>query len=60
MRKGEISKIRIGKKHGFGRKLKCEFLKFPKNFDDENLENKNRLLKEKIIYEVELIDYIER
>ena len=42
MRKGEIAKIRIGKKHGFGRPLKQDLLKYPKGYD-ENPEKKNRL-----------------
>ena len=55
MRKGEIAKIRIKKKHGFGRPLRVETLKFPAGYAEEG-DKRNRLLKETIIYEVELVD----
>ena len=60
MRRGEKSKIRIKKKHGFGRPLRQDELNFPKDYDQEGSENKKRLTSEQIIYEVELVDYIER
>ena len=60
MRKGEKAKIRIKKKHGFGRPLRQDELKFPPNYDEEGSENKKRLTSEQIIYEVELVDYVER
>ena len=56
MRKGEIAKIRIKKKHGFGRPLRVETLNFPDGYKEEG-DKRNRLLKETIIYEVELIDF---
>lgn len=59
MRKGEISKIRIKSKHGFGRPLKRDELKFPVGYDSEG-PKQQRLLSETIIYEVELVDYEER
>jgi FKBP-type peptidyl-prolyl cis-trans isomerase len=55
MRKGEISKIRIKHKHGFGRPLRQDELIFPKGWDDG--AKKNRLLCETIIYEVTLHDF---
>jgi FKBP-type peptidyl-prolyl cis-trans isomerase 2 len=42
MRKGEVAKIRIGRKHGFGRPLKQELLKYPKIYD-EDPDKKKRL-----------------
>jgi hypothetical protein len=60
MRRGEKAKIRIKKKHGFGRPLRQDELNFPKDYDVEGSENKERLTSEQIIYEVELVDYIER
>jgi hypothetical protein len=36
MRVGEISKIRIKKKHGFGRALKVEELKFPADCENDD------------------------
>jgi len=60
MRRGERAKIRIKKKHGFGRPLRQEVLKFPAGYEEDGSENKNRLLNEQIIYEVQLEDYVER
>ena len=60
MRKGEKAKIRIKKKHGFGRPLRQDELKFPEEFDEEGSENKKRLTSEQIVYEVELVDFVER
>ena len=58
MRIGEVAKIRIKKKHGFGRPLRVDELRFPKGYDEG--ENRGRLTGETIIYEVELIKAIER
>ena len=69
MRVGEKSKIRIKKKHGFGREpkvdmdgkaLKVDELVFPKGCTDEESPLRKRLLSEIIIYEVELCGFIER
>jgi len=60
MRKGEISKIRMKKIHGFGRPLKIDELKFPVDYSEEGSDGRKRLVGETIIYEVELIDFIER
>jgi FKBP-type peptidyl-prolyl cis-trans isomerase 2 len=57
MRKGEIAKIRIKKKHGFGRPLRVEKLRFPQGYDEEGSEQRSRLLGETVIYEVELVDF---
>ena len=55
MRKGETAKIYIKKIHGFGRPLKVEILNFPKDYQDG--PNRERIIKEQIIYEVELLDF---
>lgn len=60
MRKGEVAKIRIKKKHGFGRPLRQDELNFPKDYDEEGSENNKRLKSEQIIYEVELVDFVAR
>jgi hypothetical protein len=60
MRVGEKSKIRIKKKHGFGRELKVDELTFPKDYTDEESPLRKRLMTETIIYEVELCGFIER
>jgi len=56
MRKGEIAKIRVKRKHGFGRLLKVEELTFPKGYDVDG-PKRDRLINETIIYEVELVDF---
>ena len=57
MRKGEISKIRMKKIHGFGRPLRVEELNFPKGFSEEGSAGRERLISETIIYEVEMVDF---
>lgn len=59
MRKGEKAKIRIKRKHGFGRLMKIEDLKFPEGYVEDG-PKRQRLLSETIIYEVELVDYVVR
>lgn len=59
MRKGEKAKIRIKRKHGFGRLMKIEELRFPEGYAEDG-PKKQRLLSETIIYEVELVDFIVR
>lgn len=59
MRKNEKAKIKIMKKHGFGRKEQREKLRFPEGYQEEG-EARTRLLKKGIIYEVTLVDWIER
>ena len=59
MRKGEKAKIKIKKKYGFGRKQKLEHLKFPPGFQEEG-EKRTRLMTKGIIYEVKLLDWVER
>ena len=58
MRQGEKAKIKIKRKYGFGRKENVDKLSFPKGYEEG--ENKERLLKKGIIYEVKLVDWIER
>lgn len=60
MRKGEVAKIRIKKIHGFGRPLRVDELRFPKGYEQEGSELRNRLTKEQIIYEVRLVDFVAR
>jgi hypothetical protein len=60
MRKGEVAKIYIKKIHGFGRPLRVDELRFPSGYDLEGSDNRKRLTSEQIIYEVELVDYVER
>lgn len=60
MRKGEISKIKIKKKYGFGRKENVDKLKFPKGYEEEGTENRNKLMSKGLIYEIQLVDWVER
>lgn len=59
MRQGEIAKIKIKRKYGFGRKENVDKLRFPVGYQEEG-ENRTRLMTKSIIYEVELVDFIER
>jgi hypothetical protein len=52
MRKGEISKIKIKKKYGFGRKENVDKLKFPAGYEVEGSENRKRLMTKGLIYEI--------
>ena len=58
MRKGERAKIYMKKKHAFGRLGKVEELRWPEGYADG--EGHERLKKEQVIYEVELIDFVEQ
>lgn len=71
MRKNETAKIRIKKKkYGYGRKLKTEELSFPAGYEvpketespegQAQVERRKRLMTKGIIYEVKLLDWIER
>ena len=60
MRKGELAKIKIKKKYGFGRKLNTEALKFPVGYEEIDSEKRKRLMTKGIIYEVRLVDWVER
>lgn len=61
MRKNEKAKIKIIKpKHGFGRKEEADKLRFPAGYEDPESENRKRLVSKGIIYEVKLLDWIER
>jgi len=58
MRKSEKAKIKIKKKYGFGRKNEVEKLRFPPGYEEG--DNREKLMKKGIIYEVKLLDWIER
>ena len=60
MRKNEKAKLKIKKKYGFGRKEQVDKLKFPPGYEEEGSEKRQRLLTKGIIYEVKLIDWVER
>ena len=60
MRKGEVSKIKIKRKYGFGRKENVDKLRFPQGYEEEGSENRTKLMTKGIIYEVQLHDWIER
>ena len=59
MRQGEKSKIKIKHKFGFGRKENVDKLRFPSGYEVEG-EKREKLMKKGIIYEVKLLDWIER
>jgi hypothetical protein len=60
MRKNEKAKIKMKSKYGFGRKENKDKLKFPVGYEDPESENRKRLMTKGIIYEVKLLDWIER
>ena len=62
MRKNEKSKIRIQKKYAFGRPGEIEALRFPPGFSDsaEDSERRAKITSKAVIYEVTLIDWVER
>lgn len=60
MRKNEKAKIKIKKKYGFGRKEQVDKLRFPQGYEEEGSDSRNRLISKGIIYEVQLLDWIER
>ena len=60
MRKGELSKIIIKTKYGFGRKENVDKLKFPTGYEVEGSAERTRLLTKTIAYEVKLFDWVER
>lgn len=59
MRKNEKAKIKIKRKYGFGRKENVDKLKFPLGYEEEG-PKRERLMKKGIIYEVKLLDWVER
>lgn len=60
MRKNEKAKIKIQKKYGYGRKGDRSKLRYPIGYEDENSEERKKLETKGIIYEVKLLDWIER
>ena len=62
MRKGERAKIRIQKKHGFGRIGEVDKLRFPRGFSEseEDAERRAKLTSKAVIYEVTLVDWVQR
>ena len=62
MRKNERAKIRIAKKHGFGRTGELECLRFPRGFStsEEDAERRTKLTTKGIIYDCTMVDWIER
>ena len=62
MRKGEKAKIRMKKKFAFGRPGEVDKLRFPKGFSksEEDAERREKLLTKSLIYEVHLVDWVER
>lgn len=62
MRKNERAKIRIQKKHAFGRIGEVDKLTFPRGYSESEADSERRakLLSKAVIYEVTMIDWIER
>ena len=62
MRMNERAKIRIQKKHGFGRTGEIDKLRFPKGFStsEQDAERRTKLTTKAVIYEVTMVDWIER
>lgn len=60
MRKNEKAKIKIKPKYGFGREDNGDKLKWPKGYEELESENRKKLTSKGIIYEVKLLDWIER
>ena len=58
MRKNEKAKIKIKKLYGFGRKENVDKLRFPPEYEEE--EKRLKLMSKGIIYEVKLLDWVER
>ena len=62
MRKNEKSKIRIKKKFAFGRPGEVDKLRFPPGFslEEKDAERREKITSKSVIYEVTLLDYVER
>lgn len=62
MRRNERAKIRIQKKHGFGRLGEVDKLRFPKGYstEEKDAERRAKLMSKAVIYEVTMIDWVER
>ena len=62
MRRNERAKIRVQKKHGFGRQGEIDKLRFPKGYStsEEDAERRAKLTSKAVIYEVTMIDWLQR
>lgn len=62
MRKGEKAKVRIQKKFAFGRPGEVDKLRFPRGYslEEKDQERRAKLVSKGVIYELTLIDWIER
>ena len=62
MRKNERAKIRIKKTHAFGRSGEVDKLRFPAGYStaEADSERRAKLLSKAVIYEVTLLDWVER
>ena len=62
MRKNERAKIRIQKKHAFGRIGEIDKLRFPNGFssDEKDAERRTKLTTKAVIYEVTMLDWVAR
>ena len=63
MRKNERAKIRIKKKHAFGRIGEVDKLRFPRGYSansEQDAERRAKLVSKSVIYEVTMVDWIER
>ena len=62
MRKNEKAKVRIQKKYAFGRPGEVEALRFPRGFSEKvkDAERRAKLTSKAVIYEVTLLDWVER
>ena len=62
MRRNEVAKIRVQKKHAFGRIGEVDKLRFPKGYStsEEDAERRAKLTSKAVIYEVTMLDWVER
>mmetsp|Transcript_40013 Transcript_40013/g.52390 ORF Transcript_40013/g.52390 Transcript_40013/m.52390 type:complete len:116 (+) Transcript_40013:457-804(+) len=62
MRRNERAKIRVQKKHAFGRCGEVDKLRFPKGYSEseQDAERRAKLTSKAVIYEVTLLDWVER
>jgi hypothetical protein len=62
MRKNEHAKIRIKKKHAFGRIGEIDKLRFPPGYslEEKDSERRAKITSKAVIYEVTMLDWVER